>query len=80
MRDPGAGMGSDLAGSAPCDGHSMEPHRYLTDLQSMGMRAKNLFTQSGIEVLVGATAQEPEELVTAYLNGTLQTGENLCDH
>ena len=46
----------------------------------MGMRAQNLFQQNGIEVLVGATVQAPEALVSAYLEGKLQVGENLCDH
>lgn len=46
----------------------------------MGMRAQNLFTQNGIEVIVGAPAEAPEALATSYLEGTLQPGDNLCDH
>jgi len=46
----------------------------------MGQRAQQLFAQSGIEVVVGAPPEAPEELAAAYLNGTLQTGENICDH
>ena len=46
----------------------------------MGQRAQQLFAQSGIRVLVGATAGTPESLVEAYLNGTLTSGQNLCDH
>ena len=46
----------------------------------MGRRAQQLFAQCGVGVLVGAPAETPETLVSAYLNGTLQTGENLCDH
>lgn len=46
----------------------------------MGMRARQLFQQNSIEVLVGAPVDKPESLVRAYLNGTLSTGENLCDH
>ncbi len=46
----------------------------------MGRRAQNLFQQNGIEVVVGAPAQALEVLLDAYLNGTLQNGENLCDH
>jgi len=30
--------------------------------------------------VVGAPAATPEELVAAYLGGTLKSGENLCDH
>lgn len=46
----------------------------------MGQRALNLFSQLGIKVVVGAPADLPENLVHAYLNGTLQTGPNVCDH
>ena len=46
----------------------------------MGGRAQALFADAGIDVVVGAPAQAPEELVKAYLNGTLQAGENICDH
>ena len=46
----------------------------------MGQRAQQLFAQSGVKVLVGAPAESPEELVTAYLAGELQSGTNACDH
>jgi ATP-binding protein involved in chromosome partitioning len=46
----------------------------------MGSRAQALFAQNGIQVVTGATAGGPEDVVTAYLNGTLQTGANICDH
>ena len=46
----------------------------------MGSRAQGLFAQSGIRVAVGAPAEPAEDLVAAYLNGTLQTGQNICDH
>jgi len=46
----------------------------------MGHRARTLFGQHGITVVVGAPALSPEELVRAYLAGTLQTGANVCDH
>jgi len=46
----------------------------------MGQRAQQLFAQNGITVVVGAPPDTPEELVSAYLGGTLQAGENLCDH
>ena len=46
----------------------------------MGMRAQQLFTQNNITVVVGAPADEPEKLVSAYLSGTLKTGDNVCDH
>ena len=46
----------------------------------MGQRALQLFAQNNIKVVVGASDQPPEELVSAYLNNTLVTGENVCDH
>ena len=46
----------------------------------MGQRAQQLFVQSEIEVVIGAQDGAPEELVSAYLQNTLATGENICDH
>ena len=46
----------------------------------IGHRAQELFTRNNIAVLVGAQGASPEELVNAYLKGTLKTGENPCDH
>ena len=46
----------------------------------MGQRAQQLFAQNNIEVVVGASPQTPEQLVQAYINDTLKTGDNLCDH
>jgi len=46
----------------------------------MGSRARGLFDEQGIRVIVGATPDEPEAVVQAYLSGTLVTGENVCDH
>jgi ATP-binding protein involved in chromosome partitioning len=46
----------------------------------MGHRAQQWFAQSGIEVVVGAPAETPDALARAYLDGTLVSGENLCDH
>ena len=46
----------------------------------MGQRAVQLFDQAGIKVVVGAPAESPESLVTAYLNEVLETGGNVCDH
>ncbi len=46
----------------------------------MGQRAQNLFAEQGIQVIVGAPAETPEMLVTAFLTGTLQVGGNACDH
>ena len=46
----------------------------------MGARAQQLFTQNNITIVVGAPAGTPEQLVAEYLNDTLETGDNVCDH
>ena len=46
----------------------------------MGQRAQDLFAAQNIEVLVGAGAAPVEDLVKAYLDGTLTSGANVCDH
>ena len=46
----------------------------------MGQRAQQLFAQNDIAVVVGACGGSPEELASAYLAGTLEAGENICDH
>ncbi len=46
----------------------------------MGARAQGLFTSNGVQVIVGAQAAPPDEVVQAYLDGTLVTGQNICDH
>ena len=46
----------------------------------MGQRAVGLFQERGIKVVTGAPALTPEEIVNSYLNNTLMTGANLCDH
>jgi len=46
----------------------------------MGRRAQQLFAESGIAVVVGAPPEPPERLAAAYVNGTLRTGDNICDH
>jgi predicted Fe-Mo cluster-binding NifX family protein len=46
----------------------------------MGHRAISLFQENNIEVITGAPALPPEELVMNYLNNELATGKNLCDH
>ena len=73
--------------------HTAPPHepgllpRWLHELGAdviiaggMGQRAQQLFAQNGITVVVGAQAETPEQLASRYLSGTLQAGENLCDH
>ncbi len=46
----------------------------------MGQRARGLFQEKGIEVVVGAEPEAPSAIVRAWLDGKLATGENICDH
>lgn len=46
----------------------------------MGQRAQSLFAERGIRVLTGAPGLAPEEIVEKYLTGSLEFGENTCDH
>ena len=46
----------------------------------MGQRAIGLFDEQNIRVIIGAPANSPDDIVNAYLNGDLKTGENVCDH
>jgi len=46
----------------------------------MGQRAQSLFAESGVQVVVGAPPVAVDEVVSAYLAGTLQVGPNACDH
>lgn len=46
----------------------------------MGQRAQMLFSENGIKVVTGASSDTPAEIAKAYLNNTLETGENVCDH
>jgi len=46
----------------------------------MGRRAQQLFSEAGIDVVVGATESEPRSLVQDYMQDSLTTGENPCSH
>ncbi len=46
----------------------------------MGQRAQQLFAQNDIKVVIGASGDSPENLVSAYLQDKLETGDNICDH
>lgn len=46
----------------------------------MGSRAQGLFAENKIEVIVGAPNATAEQLVDAYMEGTLKSGDNVCDH
>ncbi len=45
----------------------------------MGPRAQQLFTEQGIDFIVGVTGSV-EEVVTRYKEGGLSGGESLCEH
>jgi len=46
----------------------------------MGSRAKELFRQNRIQVILGALESDPVKAVQDYLDGILTTGDNICDH
>jgi predicted Fe-Mo cluster-binding NifX family protein len=46
----------------------------------IGHKAIEVLNQNKINVFVGVQVKEPLELVYDYLNGTLETNGNLCDH
>ncbi len=46
----------------------------------MGQKALDLLNQHGIRVIVGAKGERPEDIVRDYLKGTLEVGENVCEH
>ena len=46
----------------------------------MGSRAQQLFAAAGVKVVVGAQSTDPTQLVNAYIAGTLESGDNVCDH
>jgi len=46
----------------------------------IGVRAQQLCAMQGIKVITGAVPAPPRQVVSDYLAGTLQTGENLCQH
>jgi len=46
----------------------------------MGDSAIGLFNQNGITVVTGAPSLEPEKLILMYLNNTLLTVNNVCNH
>ena len=46
----------------------------------MGSRAQALFQENRILVVTGAPEGDPEQIVQDYIQGTLTTGDNVCDH
>ena len=46
----------------------------------MGSRAQNLFRENNIEVILGTMETDPDKAIQSYLDGSLDTGSNICDH
>lgn len=46
----------------------------------MGQRAIQLFNEQGVNVFVGTPKLSPEELVSGFIQETLQFTANYCDH
>ena len=46
----------------------------------MGSRAVDLFQQNRIHVVIGAMENDPKMAVLNHLQGTLASGQNICDH
>lgn len=46
----------------------------------MGHRALQMFEQMNISVVTGIAMSNPDDVIAAYLDGSLQTGANVCDH
>ena len=46
----------------------------------MGQRAQSLFAEKNIQVVCGASSSDPKEIVRDFLQGRLETGDNVCDH
>jgi predicted Fe-Mo cluster-binding NifX family protein len=46
----------------------------------MGYAPRMSFEQSGIKVVLGVTETDPEKAVLAYMDSTLVSGQNVCDH
>ena len=46
----------------------------------MGSRAQNLFRENCINVAINVLEGDPEKAVLSYLGGTLEVGDDVCDH
>jgi predicted Fe-Mo cluster-binding NifX family protein len=55
-------------------------HVELIITGGMGQKARLLFEENNVVVVVGAPDNTPEQLVKDYLHGNLKCGQNVCDH
>lgn len=55
---------------------------HVTDVITggIGHKAIEIFSQNKVNVFVGVEVKETTKLVSDFLNGTLQTNGNQCDH
>ena len=63
-----------------CQSQGTTPKTHIIIAGGMGRRAQDLFADKKIQVVIGASSDTPERLVEEYIAGTLETGENVCDH
>jgi predicted Fe-Mo cluster-binding NifX family protein len=46
----------------------------------IGQRAIDIFNNKNVNVYVGAPSKKSEAIIKDFLNGTLETQANMCDH
>jgi ATP-binding protein involved in chromosome partitioning len=46
----------------------------------LGARARDLLAARSVQVLTGVSSSDPGTLVADFINGSLQSGANACDH
>ena len=46
----------------------------------IGSRAQAIFTENNIKVITNVLSEDPEKAVLDHINGTLTTGNDMCDH
>ena len=49
-------------------------------VNGIGSRAQTIFNEKQIKVVTSAAIENPEQILQDYLNGTLTTTDNFCDH
>ncbi|MCK5285071.1 MAG: NifB/NifX family molybdenum-iron cluster-binding protein [Alphaproteobacteria bacterium] len=52
----------------------------LVIVGGIGARAQGLLVEKGIDVIIGAQEDTPENLVKSYIDGKLSSGNNFCNH
>ena len=85
--DPGSGtvMGQELLTPPPHEPGVLpawiaDTGTRLVIAGGMGARARQLLEERGVQVLVGASAADPADIVAAWFGNRLELGANTCDH